>query len=111
VLRTAAGPTQLQLRLPTSPSGDKIKGQSQTSALDVRLGLGQVHHAAALFPETPLFKQVNALETFENVALGGNGTGGTKAAMLGHKGGLGLKGKLIQAESPGSTSRNIGLPP
>ena len=46
-----------------------------SAGLGVRLGLGQVHHAAALFPETALLEQVDALETFENVALGCNGTG------------------------------------
>jgi hypothetical protein len=53
--------------------------------LNVRLGLGQIHHAAALFPRAALFEQVDALETLENVALGCDGTGGTEAAMLGHK--------------------------
>ena len=43
--------------------------------LSFGLGLGQVHHAATLFPLTALFEQVNALETFKNVALGCNGTG------------------------------------
>jgi hypothetical protein len=60
--------------------------------LGVGLGLGQVHHAAAIFPQAALFEQVNALETFEDVALGCDGAGGTKAAVLGHKGLFGLKG-------------------
>ena len=63
-----------------------------TSRLSLGLGLGQVHHAAAVFPDAALFHQVNALETLEDVALGCNGAGRTKAAVLGHKGYLWLKG-------------------
>jgi hypothetical protein len=76
-------------------------------ALSVGLGLRQVHHAATLFPLSALFEQVNALETLQDVAFGRNGAGGTKAAMLGHKDSW-VKGTLIQAEQPGSTSRNAG---
>ena len=64
----------------------------QDQDLGFGLGLGQIHHAAALFPSAALFEQVDALETFEDVALGCDGTGGTEAAMLGHKGLFGLKG-------------------
>jgi hypothetical protein len=53
-----------------------------SAGLNVGLGFGQAHHAAALFPHAALFEQVDPLETLENVALGCNGTGGTKAAML-----------------------------
>src|SRR5450631_3670128 len=58
----------------------------RSAGLNFGLGLRQVHHAAALFPSAALFEQVDALETFEDVALGCDGAGGTKAAMLGHKG-------------------------
>lgn len=64
---------------------DKIKRGGKplgTRGLGVGLGLGQVHHAATLSPLAALFEQVDALETLENVALGCNGAGGTKAAML-----------------------------
>ena len=63
-----------------------LRSTYRQRTLNVGLGLGQVHHAAALFPNAALFEQIDALETLENVALGCNGAGGTKAAVLGHKG-------------------------
>ena len=65
----------------------------RSAGLNVRLGLWQVHHAAALFPDATLFEQVDAFEAFEDVALGCNGAGGTETTMLGHKMLFGLKGE------------------
>jgi hypothetical protein len=77
------------------------------NALSVGLGLRQVHHAATLFPLSALFEQINALETFQNVALGRNGAGGTKAAMLGHKA-LGLKGNAHPSRTAGKYKQKYG---
>jgi hypothetical protein len=75
--------------------------------LNVGLGLGQIHYATALFPLAALFEQVDALETFEDVALGCDGAGGTEAAMLGHKRLLGVKterlAKQDRREAQGET--------
>ena len=57
----------------------------QAVDLDVRLGFGEAHYAAALFPLAAFLEQVDTLETFEDVALGCNGAGGTEAAVLGHR--------------------------
>ena len=62
--------------------GNEGREEPPPADLDVGLGLGQVHHAAPLFPLAALFEQIDALETLENVALGCDGTGGTEAAML-----------------------------
>jgi len=55
--------------------GNEDETYCRPQDLNVGLGLGQVHHAAAFFPLTALLEQVDALETFKNVALGCNGTG------------------------------------
>jgi hypothetical protein len=39
------------------------------------LGLGEVHHTAAVFPLTALFEEINALETLQDVAFGCDGAG------------------------------------
>jgi len=61
---------------------DRVWKILPSAGLNVGLGLGQVHHAAAFFPDAALFEQVDALETLEDVALGCDGAGGTEAAML-----------------------------
>ncbi len=77
--------SQVQLGNEGARDGFLAKRYCRPPDLDVGLGLRQVHHATAFFPLTALFEQIDALETFQNVALGCNGTGGTEAAMLGHK--------------------------
>ena len=50
--------------------------------LSVRLRLAQSDDLVAGFELTPLFEKLNALETFQNVALCGNGADAFEAAML-----------------------------
>ena len=48
----------------------------------VRLGLAQSGDAIAWFPLTPLLEQRDALESFEDIALGTQRGGGAQTAML-----------------------------
>ena len=57
----------------------------RSAGLNVRLGLGQVHHATAFFPLAALFQQLNPLETLQNVPFGYDSAGSSKTAMLRHK--------------------------
>src|ERR1700677_4767894 len=100
--------------LPRSPKATGSKKISDghrppLQLLSVGLRLGQVHHAAALFPHATLFEQVDAFETLEDVALGCDGAGRTEAAMLGHMIYLKkLNGRVIQAEPARTTSKDLG---
>ena len=50
--------------------------------LDIRLGLGQAHDLARVLPLTTLLEQFDPLESFQDVALGGDGAGAFETAML-----------------------------
>ena len=52
--------------------------------LFVWLGLAETDHLVALLVETTLLEDFDALETLQNVALGGDGALTFEAAMLGH---------------------------
>ena len=49
---------------------------------DIRLGFRQADDFARFLPLTAFLEQFDALEPFQNVALGGNGTGSAETAML-----------------------------
>ena len=50
--------------------------------LRLRLSLGKAQWAHSFFPLTALLKQLNALETFENAALGSDAAGLFEAGVL-----------------------------
>ena len=50
--------------------------------LNIRLRLGQSDHLARFLPLPAFLEQIDALKTFQDVALGRNGAGPLETAML-----------------------------
>jgi hypothetical protein len=57
----------------------------QAHASHVRLGLRQADYFSAFLPLSALLQEIDALETFQDVAFGRDGAGAFQAAMLRHK--------------------------
>jgi hypothetical protein len=66
------------------------KGRQKTACLmkgaesNVRLRFTETGNAVAFLPDTTLFEQVDALETFQDVALDDNTTGTLETFVLRH---------------------------
>jgi hypothetical protein len=56
--------------------------------LDVGLGLAQALDAVARLPLTALFKDINAFESFQNIAFDDEAVAGLETVVLGHKEGV-----------------------